>query len=115
VQAFFEQILRAKAWDFLAWVSMSLLARLANTVEGVGRQTADAKTEIGVRIDLREMKKHGSFIRPRLARPKNPSKVSGTRIEIYDFKPDAQNLLKPQEIVREIGRTYSSQISSLMG
>jgi hypothetical protein len=84
-------------------------ARLANTVE-VWTSTADAKTEIGVRIDLREMKKHGSFIRPRLARPKNPSKVSGTRIEIYDFKPDAQNLLKPQEIVREIGRTYSSQI-----
>ena len=78
-------------------------SRLANTVQ-VWTSTADMDHEVGVRIDLREMKKTGSFIRPKLTREKRPDKKSGTRIEVYDYKPEAHNLLKPQDIYRELNR-----------
>lgn len=84
-------------------------SRLANTVQ-VWTSTEEMNGEIGVRIDLKEMKKSGSFIRPKIVRPKQPNKKSGTRIEIYDYKPDAQNLLKPQDIYRELTRAYSEKI-----
>ncbi len=84
-------------------------SRLANTVK-VWTTTAEMDGEIGVMIDLKEMKKSGSFIRPKIVRPKQPNKKSGTKIEIYDYKPDAQNLLKPQDIYRELTRAYSEKI-----
>lgn len=86
-------------------------SRLANVVR-VWTSTADMNEEIGVSIDLREMKKSGSFMRPKMTRPKNTGKRSGTRIEIFDYKPEAQNLLKPQEIYRELNRAYSERIFS---
>lgn len=84
-------------------------SRIANSVE-VWSSTEDMEQEIGVRIDLREMKRTGSFIRPKLTRAKRPDKKSGTRIEIFDYKPEAQNLLKPQDIIRELNRAYSERI-----
>lgn len=84
-------------------------SRLANTVK-VWTTTAEMDGEIGVMIDLKEMKRSGSFIRPKIVRPKQPNKKSGTKIEIYDYKPDAQNLLKPQDIYRELTRAYSEKI-----
>src|SRR5688572_25240004 len=89
-------------------------SRLANSVQ-VWTSTEQMQHEVGVTIDLREMKKTGSFIRPKLTRPKRPNKLSGTRIEIFDYKPEAQNLLKPQDIFRELGRAYSDRIFSEYG
>jgi hypothetical protein len=87
-------------------------SRLANTVQ-VWTSTVDMEQEIGVRIDLRDMKKTGSFIRPKMTRNKRPDKKSGTRIEIYDYKPEAHTLLKPQDIYRELNRAYSERIFSV--
>lgn len=89
-------------------------SRLANTVK-VWTTTEEMDGEIGVMIDLREMKRSGSFIRPKIVRPKQPNKKSGTKIEIYDYKPDAQNLLKPQDIYRELTRAYSEKIFANYG
>lgn len=86
-------------------------SRLANTVE-IWTSTAEMEEEIGVKIDLREMKKSGSFVRPKMTRPKRGDKKSGTRIEVFDYKPEAQNLLKPQDIYRELNRAYSVRIFS---
>lgn len=89
-------------------------SRLANTVQ-IWTSTEDMDEEIGVSIDLREMKKSGSFIRPKLTRLKRPGKHSGTRIEVFDYKPDTHNLLKPQEIYRELNRAYSERIFNELG
>lgn len=89
-------------------------SRLANTVE-VWTSTVDMEKEIGVHIDLREMKKTGSFIRPKMTRDKRPDKKSGTRIEVYDYKPEAHTLLKPTDIYRELNRAYSVKIFSDFG
>jgi hypothetical protein len=89
-------------------------SRLANTVQ-VWTSTREMDHEIGVRIDLREMKKTSSFIRPKLTRAKRIDKNSGTRIEVFDYKPEAQNLLKPQDIYRELNRAYSEKIFSDYG
>jgi DNA topoisomerase VI subunit B len=48
-------------------------SRLANTVQ-VWTATADMKNEVGVCIDLREMKKSGSFHRPKMEREKEPTR-----------------------------------------
>ncbi len=84
-------------------------SRLANTVE-IWTATEAMEKEVGIRIDLREMKKSGSFIRPRLEREKRPHKSSGTIIEIFDFKSVAQSLLQPRQIIKEISRAYSDRI-----
>ncbi|HEX5149869.1 MAG TPA: ATP-binding protein [Parafilimonas sp.] len=84
-------------------------SRLANTVQ-VWTSTQEMKKEIGVTIDLRAMKKTGSFIRPKIEREKRQDKQSGTRIEIFDYKPEAQNLLQSRQIVRELNRAYSERI-----
>lgn len=89
-------------------------SRLANTVQ-VWTSTEDMDMEIGVCIDLRGMKKTGSFFRPKMERPKQPGKSSGTRIEIFDYKPEAQNLLQPRQIVRELNRAYSARIFNEYG
>lgn len=89
-------------------------SRLANTVQ-VWTSTPGMDEEIGVRIDLKEMKKSGSFTRPKMTRPKRPNKNSGTRIEVFDYKPEAQNLLKPQDIKRELEKSYSERIFSVYG
>jgi len=89
-------------------------SRLANTVQ-VWTATADMKNEVGVCIDLREMKKSGSFHRPKMEREKRPDKKSGTRIEIYDYKPEATNLLQAKQITRELNRAYSERIFSEYG
>ncbi len=89
-------------------------SRLANTVE-VWTSTNEMTEEIGVRIDLKEMKKHGSFIRPKLTRPKGTRKSSGTQIKIFDYKPETQNLLKPPEVIRELNRAYSDRIFNKHG
>jgi len=86
-------------------------SRLANTVQ-VWTATADMKNEVGVCIDLREMKKSGSFHRPKMEREKRADKKSGTRIEIYDYKPEATNLLQAKQITRELNRAYSERIFS---
>jgi len=84
-------------------------SRLANTVQ-VWTSTSEMNHEVGVCIDLREMKKTLSFIRPKMSRAKRIDKNSGTRIEVYDYKPEAYNLLKPQDIYRELNRAYSVKI-----
>ena len=89
-------------------------SRLANTVQ-IWTSTEEMSEEIGVSIDLREMKKSGSFIRPKLTRQKRAGKKSGTRIEIFDYKPDSYNLLKPQDIYRELNRAYSERIFNELG
>lgn len=86
-------------------------SRIANTVQ-IWTSTIDMDEEIGVSIDLKAMKKSGSFIRPKLTRKKRPEKKSGTRIEIFDYKPDSYSLLKPQDIYRELQRAYSERISN---
>ena len=89
-------------------------SRLANTVQ-VWTSTLEMENEIGVCIDLRQMKGTGSFIRPKMTRDKRTDKTSGTRIEIFDYKADADNLLKPQDIFRELNRAYSERIFSEYG
>ena len=86
-------------------------SRLANKVE-VWTSTKEMAEEIGVCIDLREMRKSQSFLRPKLTRKKTTGKKSGTRVEVFDFKSEALNLLKPQEITRELNRAYSTRIFS---
>ncbi|MFA5848520.1 MAG: ATP-binding protein [Bacteroidales bacterium] len=86
-------------------------SRLANTVQ-VWTATSEMENEVGVCIDLREMKKTGSFHRPRMEREKRTNKCSGTRIEIYDYKPEASNLLQAKQIIRELNRAYSVRIFS---
>jgi hypothetical protein len=89
-------------------------SRLANKVQ-VWTSTEKMNEEIGVCIDLKEMKKTHSFFRPKMARSKRPDKKSGTRIEVFDYKPEAQNLLKPQDIYRELNRAYSERIFAEYG
>jgi hypothetical protein len=89
-------------------------ARIANTVQ-VWTSTREMNEEIGVNIDLKQMIKTGSFQREKMRRAKRADKQSGTRIEIFDFKPDAQNLLKPQDIYRELNRAYSERIFGKYG
>lgn len=84
-------------------------SRLANTVQ-VWTATEGMEKEVGVCIDLREMKKTGSFHRPKMEREKRADKKSGTRIEIYDYKPEATNLLQAKQITRELNRAYSERI-----
>lgn len=84
-------------------------ARLANTVD-VWTSTADMEEEIGISIDLQEMKRTGSFIRPKKTRKKWGTKKSGTKIEIYNYRPEVEAILKPQEIARELSRAYSEAI-----
>jgi len=84
-------------------------SRLANTVQ-VWTATEEMGNEVGVCIDLREMKKTGSFHRPKMIREKKPDKKSGTRIEIFDYKPEATNLLQAKQIIRELNRAYSERI-----
>jgi hypothetical protein len=87
-------------------------ARLANTVD-VWTSTAEMEDEIGLSIDLQEMKRTGSFIRPKKTRKKWGTKKSGTRIEIYNYKPDVEAILKPLDIARELSRAYSEAIFNL--
>jgi len=89
-------------------------SRLANSVQ-VWSSTAAMKEEVGVCINLREMRKTGSFIRPKMVRTKRPDKLSGTLIEIFDFKPEAQNLLNARQIIKELNRAYSERIFSEHG
>lgn len=89
-------------------------SRLANTVQ-VWTATADMQNEVGVCIDLREMKRSGSFHRPKMEREKRADKISGTRIEIFDYKPEASNLLQSKQIIRELNRAYSERIFSNYG
>jgi hypothetical protein len=86
-------------------------SRLANTVQ-VWTSTAEMKNEVGVCIDLREMKKSGSFHRPKMEREKSTNKKSGTRIEIFDYKPEAPTLLQAKQIIKELKRAYSERIFS---
>lgn len=89
-------------------------SRLANTVE-VWTATEEMEKEVGVRIDLKEMKKTGSFIRPKMEREKRADKRSGTRVEIFDYKPEALNLLQSKQITRELNSAYSERIFSDYG
>jgi hypothetical protein len=89
-------------------------SKLAYTVQ-VWSSMEDMDEEIGVCIDLREMKKSGSYSRPKMTRKKRPDKKSGTRIEIYDYKPEASTLLQSKQIYRELNRAYSERIFSKYG
>jgi hypothetical protein len=84
-------------------------ARLANTVE-VWTSKEEMENEIGVRIDLQDMAKNQSFIRQKLTRPKRTNKKSGTQINIYDFTPVAENILKTKTIIDRLNRAYSEKI-----
>ena len=81
-------------------------ARLADIVE-VYTSTREMDKEVGIKIDLVEMGRSRSFIRPRLERPK-ALKESGTTIKIYNYKPNVEQLLKPKEILESIETTYSN-------
>ncbi|SCY37121.1 ATP-binding protein [Flavobacterium caeni] len=83
-------------------------SRLANVVQ-IWTSTVEMDKEIGVCIDLREMKKEGSFYRPKMERVKS-NKSSGTRIEIFDFKDQAVGLLQSKTIIKELQRAYSEKI-----
>ncbi len=85
-------------------------AKIADVVE-VYTSTKDMDKEIGVRIDLVEMSRSNSFIRPRLQKEKS-FKASGTTIKIYNYKPNAEQLLKTREIIENIRTTYSNLLFS---
>jgi hypothetical protein len=89
-------------------------SKLAYNVQ-VWTSKTDMDEEIGVCIDLREMKKSGSYTRPKMTRPKRSDKISGTRIEIYDYKPEASLILQPKQIYRELNRAYSDRIFEKYG
>ena len=89
-------------------------SRLANIVQ-IWTATEEMEKEVGVCIDLREMKKTGSFIRPKMERDKRTDKNSGTRIEIFDYKPEASTLLQAKQIISELKRAYSERIFSEHG
>ena len=89
-------------------------ACLANSVE-VWTSTKDMDVELGVLIDLREMAQNKSFIRKKLERPKHYNKKSGTEIKIYDFKKDAESLLRVRDIVDNLNRAYTERIFNEQG
>lgn len=89
-------------------------ARLANTVE-VWTSKKEMEDEIGVRVDLKEMAKNRSFIRPKLTRPKRENKKSGTQIIVYDYNPVAVNILRAKNIIDRLNRAYSDKIFSDYG
>lgn len=89
-------------------------SRLANSVT-VWTSTPEMSQEIGVSIDLRDMKRSGSYFRPQLSRDKSEEKKSGTRVEVFDFKPDAKNLLKSSDILKEIRRAYTEEVFERYG
>lgn len=89
-------------------------ACLANKVE-VWSSTKEMDHEIGVVIDLREMAKNKSFMRQKLTRPKRHDKISGTEIKIYDFKKEAESMLKIRDIVDNLNRAYTSRVFEDLG
>jgi hypothetical protein len=84
-------------------------ACLANKVE-VWSSTKEMEYEVGVVIDLREMAKNKSFMREKLTRPKRLDKISGTEIKIYDFKKEAESMLKLRDIVDNLNRAYTARL-----
>jgi len=89
-------------------------ACLANKVE-VWSSTKEMDHEIGAVIDLREMAKNKSFMREKLTRPKRHDKISGTEIKIYDFKKEAESMLKVRDIVDNLNRAYTTRIFEEQG
>jgi histidine kinase/DNA gyrase B/HSP90-like ATPase len=89
-------------------------ACLANKVE-VWSSTKEMDYEIGAVIDLREMAKNKSFMREQLKRPKRHDKISGTEIKIYDFKKEAESILKVRDIVDNLNRAYTRRIFEEQG
>lgn len=84
-------------------------ACLANKVE-VWSSTKNMDSETGVLIDLKDMAVSKSFLRRKLIRPRRHDKKSGTEIKIYDFKKEADSLLKINDIRHHIKRAYTERI-----
>lgn len=84
-------------------------ACLANKVE-VWSSTKEMEHETGVLIDLKDMATSKSFMRRKLQRPKRYDKQSGTEIKIYDFKPEAESLLRIGDIRNNLRRAYTERI-----
>jgi len=84
-------------------------SKLANCVQ-VWTSTKDMSEEVGVLIDLQEMKRTGTFDRPKRFRSKNEGKTSGTQIHIYNFKPDGIHIINPPTIQRDLKRVYSKHL-----
>ncbi|MFN8240739.1 MAG: ATP-binding protein [Bacteroidales bacterium] len=83
-------------------------ARLGDIVE-VWTSTKYMNQDIGVKIDLLEMQKTGSFIRELKYRNKTLI-PSGTQISIHKYHPRAEKLLNRTYIQKEIDRTYSEAL-----
>jgi hypothetical protein len=87
-------------------------ARLGHTAT-VWTSTKDSDHDIGVKINLQEMKRSGSFKREILNRSNSktaPLKSSGTSIEISGYHPRAKNLIKRNDIFRKLQYAYSSEM-----
>jgi hypothetical protein len=83
-------------------------ARLGDIVE-VWTSTKEMTQDIGVKIDLLEMQKTGSFLRELKYRNKTLI-PSGTQISIQKYHPRAEKLLNKNFIQKEIDRTYSEAL-----
>jgi hypothetical protein len=87
-------------------------ARLGHTAT-VWTSTADSDHDIGVRINLKEMKQSRSFKREILTRRTSktaPTNSSGTSIEISGYHPRAKKMLKRNDIFRLLQHAYSSEM-----
>jgi hypothetical protein len=83
-------------------------ARLGDVVE-VWTSTSNMKEDIGIRIDLLEMQRTGSFNRELMTRTKSLL-PSGTSIEISGYNARAEKLLNKRNIISELNRTYSQTL-----
>lgn len=89
-------------------------ACLANTVE-VWTSRPEMDKEIGVIIDLQEMARNKSFLRQKLVRAKRYGKIAGTEIKIYNFKREAESLLRIRDILDNIRRAYTYRLINEIG
>lgn len=111
-----ENCLRAGYTSHVAENSLGLFgmgfniatARLGDVVE-VWTSTENMQHDIGVRIDLMEMQRTGSFVRELHQRAKQFS-PSGTSISISKYHPRAENLLNAKAIQNNIDRAYSESL-----
>jgi hypothetical protein len=86
-------------------------ARLGTKVTVWTSKVTDDK-DIGVTIDLREMRNEQSFRRELLVRPEvsktSPKDKSGTTIEISNYRTDIHKLINGTEVIRKLKNAYSN-------
>ena len=79
----------------------------------VWTSTKDSDHDVGVKIDLIEMSKSGSFKRELLSRKGSPTSEignHGTIIEINNYVDEANRLIVRPELIRRLQSVYSSSI-----